>query len=130
MPGRGRAGQPLARAPGQVIKDRYHDGATIRWCKPQILPADRAAVDKLLGSNCPFLVTYPPGYHAAFDAYIRSLDLAAHGAKIMVWIRPERGNDWQQIDYRELTPQRETYGPAWANVVAALYRGPDDLWDI
>ena len=88
----------------------------------------KAAVDKLLGSSCPFLVTYPPGYHAAFDAYIRSLDLAAHGAKIMVWIRPERGNDWQQIDYRELTPQRETYGPAWANVVAALYRGPDDLW--
>lgn len=88
----------------------------------------KAAVDKLLDSECPFLVTYPPGYHAAFDQYIRSLDLSKQGVTIMVWIRPERGNDWQQIDYRELTPQRETYGPAWANVVAALYRGPDGIW--
>ena len=92
-------------------------------------PAEvEAAVAKLLDSACPFLVTYPPGYHAAFDQHIRSLDLAAHGVGIKVWIRPTRGNDWQQIDYRELTPARETYGPAWANVVAALHRGPDDLW--
>ena len=60
---------------------------------------------------------------------IGAVAVTAHGAKIMIWIRPERGNGWQQIEYRELTPQRETYGPAWANVVAALYRGPDDLWD-
>jgi hypothetical protein len=88
----------------------------------------KSAVDKLLKSTCPFLVTYPPGYHAAFDSYIRSLDLEAHGVKIFVWIRPTRGNDWNQVAYRDMTPQRETYGPAWANVVSALYRGPDDLW--
>ncbi len=86
------------------------------------------AVNKLIESGCPMLVTYPPGYHQAFDRYIRTLDLAANRVRVMVWIRGTRGNDWIQIPYSELTPAQETYGPAWANVVAALYRGPDDLW--
>jgi len=86
------------------------------------------AVDKLIESGCPMLVTYPPGYHQAFDRYIRTLDLAANGVRVMVWIRGTRGNDWIQIPYSELTPAQETYGPAGANVVAVLYRGPDDLW--
>lgn len=88
----------------------------------------RSALEKLLEGHETFLVTYPPGYNPDFDRLIEDVDRSRPGWRILAWHRGPRGNDWRQIDGAGLTPAVRTYGPAWANTVAALYRGPEGIW--
>jgi len=87
-----------------------------------------AAVDKLLQGHETFLVTYPAGYNPELDLIVAAANRTSPGWRILVWHRGTRGNDWRQIGFDELTPALCTYGPAWANTLVALYRGPEDLW--
>ena len=88
----------------------------------------RAAIDKLLTVTRPFLVTFPAGYNATLDAYVRSTLADDPTVRVMAWHRGTRGNNWRQLAYANVTSAMETYGPAWANTLIALYRGPADLW--
>ena len=96
------------------------------------LPANpeesRAAIAKLIDHHESFLVTYPAGYNPALDRHVEDADRTQPGWRILVWHRGTRGNDWRQIGFDELTPRARTYGPAWANTLVALYRGPEDIW--
>ena len=88
-----------------------------------------AAIDKLLAIQAPFLVTYPAGYNATLDAYVRSAVSLESSVRVMAWHRGPRGNNWSQVNYSDISPDMEKYGPAWANTLIALYRGPSDLWE-
>jgi hypothetical protein len=84
--------------------------------------AFRDAVEKLLRESRRFLVTYPAGYHPAFDTHIKSIDCKSHGIELSAWARGRRGNVWVQRPFAELTDREYTYGPAWANTVIAMTR--------
>ena len=87
-----------------------------------------AALDKLLQEHETFLVTYPAGYNPDLDRIVEGANRTNPGWRTFVWHRDRRGTDWRQIGFEELTPQMRIYGPAWANTLVALYRGPDHIW--
>lgn len=80
------------------------------------------AIGKLLRESHRFLVTYPAGYHPAFDSHIQSIDCKAHSIELAAWVRGRRGNAWVQRPFAELTEREYSYGPAWANTVIAMTR--------
>lgn len=79
-----------------MIKDRYRDSPTIRWCRPQIEAADRAAVDALLRRR--FLVNGAEvlNFQERFENFIgggravatTSCMAALHMAAILIGLKP------------------------------------------
>lgn len=88
---------------------------------PELAPK---AIRKIVDEAESWLVTFPIGYNAELDRYVRSGELERIGVDVRHLVRP--GSDWGWREEQDREQSRLPYGPRWANGVTVLLRDPSE----
>ncbi len=82
------------------------------------------AIEKLINTPSDFLVTWPGGYNKSLDENVINKSREIESIHLYAWVRNKHGNSWVQIKELNSINDKLVYGPYWANVLFAVYRGP------
>lgn len=87
--------------------------------EPDLAPK---AIRKIVDEAESWLVTFPIGYNAALDHYVRSGELEKIGGVVRHLVRPD--TDWGWREEPDRKQSQLPYGPLWANGVTVLTSTP------
>jgi hypothetical protein len=85
----------------------------------------KVAFQKLVQIKGDILCTFPGGYNNHLDQMVFELCRQKSKLNIYIFQRGILGNNWKQVDPKEIGTFNFSYGPFWANTLIVIHKGQE-----